>query len=142
MWALCDDAPANWEGRPAASKGPESLSRSATVAWLADGSGLLVVALDEAASALQIWHISYPSGEVRKVTNDLNHYIRLSLTADSSTLVTVQTEVTSDVWIVPLADASRARQISSGRPSGKIVYASQGGGLDQTSDVILIRDFR
>jgi eukaryotic-like serine/threonine-protein kinase len=110
------------------------------VAWLADGSGLLLVALDEGSSAVQIWHISYPSGEVRKITNDLNNYTRLSLTADSSTLVTVQTETTANVWIVPLTEASRARQISSGRydgfrgvswmPSGKIVYASRGDGPD------------
>ncbi len=110
------------------------------VAWLADGSGLLLVALDEGASAVQIWNISYPSGEVRKITNDLNNYNRLSLTADSSTLVTVQTEITANVWIVPPTEASRARQISSGKydgfqglswmPSGKIVYASRGAGLD------------
>ncbi len=109
------------------------------VAWLTDGSGLAFVAFDLATSSNQIWYISYPDGEVRKITNDLNNYSRLSLTADSSVLVTVQTETGAGVWIAPQGDGSRARQISSGRydgltglawmPSGKLVYTSRESGL-------------
>jgi eukaryotic-like serine/threonine-protein kinase len=105
------------------------------VAWLADGSGLLFLGRDPETPSLQIWHISYPGGEVRKVTNDLNNYRRLSLTADSSAMVTVRTEGASTIWVAPQGDASRARQTSSGRhdgqnglswmPDGKIVYTSQ-----------------
>ncbi|HET6668873.1 MAG TPA: protein kinase [Pyrinomonadaceae bacterium] len=109
------------------------------VAWLADGSGLVFIALDSTTSSNQIWHITYPDGEVRKITNDLNNYSRVRLTADSSVLVTVQTEIAAGVWVAPQADASRARQISSGRydgqlgvawtPGGKIIYTSQESGL-------------
>ena len=105
------------------------------VAWLADGSGLAFIAFDSTTSSNQIWLISYPEGQVRKITNDLNNYSRVSLTADSSVLVTVQTEIAAGVWVAPQADTSRARQISSGRydgqlglswiPGGKIVYTSQ-----------------
>jgi eukaryotic-like serine/threonine-protein kinase len=108
------------------------------VAWLADGSGLVFIALDSTTSSYQIWHISYPDGEVRKITNDLNNYSRVSLTADSSVLVTVQTEIIAGVWVTPQADASHARQISSSRydgqlgvawsPGGKIIYTSQESG--------------
>ncbi|MCA1574165.1 MAG: DPP IV N-terminal domain-containing protein, partial [Acidobacteria bacterium] len=79
---------------------------------------------------------SYPGGEVRKITNDLSNYNRLSLTADSSALVTVQTEGEMNLWVAPQGDAGRAKQISSGRsdglpglswmPGGKIVYTSRG----------------
>jgi eukaryotic-like serine/threonine-protein kinase len=110
------------------------------VGWLADGSGLLLLVLDPGPRSKQLWHISYPDGEARKVTNDdLNNYSRLSLTADSSVLVTVQTEIAAGVWVTPQADASRARQISSGRydgqlgvawtPGGKIIYTSRESGL-------------
>jgi serine/threonine protein kinase len=109
------------------------------VAWLADGSGLLLLVLDPGPRSNQIWQISYPGGETRKVTSDLNRYRRLSLTADSREIVTVQTEDTSTIWVAPEGDASRARQISSGRydglqglawmPGGKIVYTSRESGL-------------
>jgi serine/threonine protein kinase len=109
------------------------------VAWLAGGSGLAFIAFDSTTLSTQIWHISYPDGEVRKITNDLNNYSRLSLTADSSVLVTVQAEIAAGVWVAPQADARRARQISSSRydgqqgvawtPGGKIIYTSRESGV-------------
>ncbi|HVS82179.1 MAG TPA: LpqB family beta-propeller domain-containing protein [Pyrinomonadaceae bacterium] len=112
---------------------------SGQVAWLTDGSGLVVIAPDQGTFSFQLWHISYPGGEVRKITNDLNNYNRLSLTADSSALVTVQTEGEMNLWVAPQGDAGRAKQISSGRsdgqaglswmPGGKIVYTSRGSGF-------------
>jgi serine/threonine protein kinase len=109
------------------------------VAWLADGSGLLSLVFDPGPRSVQIWQISYPGDETRKVTNDLNNYSRLSLTADSRAIVTVQTEGTSTIWVAPQGDASRARQISSGRydgqeglawiAGGKIIYTSRESGL-------------
>jgi Tol biopolymer transport system component len=116
-------------------------SESSYVAWLVDGSGLLVIAVDPKSETVsrQIWHLSYPGGEVHKITNDLNNYSRLSLAADSSALVTVQTEGEMNLWVAPQGDASRAKQISSGRgdgsaglawmPGGKIVYTSRAGGF-------------
>ena len=41
------------------------------VAWLAHGSGLLLLAFDPGLSSTQIWEISYPGDETRKITNDL-----------------------------------------------------------------------
>src|SRR3989441_8313701 len=113
-------------------------SEAGQVAWLSDGSGLVAIAIDQASASVQLWHISYPGGEVRKITNDLINYNRLSLTADSSALVTVQTEGEMNLWVVPQGDAGRAKQISSGRgdgwvglswmPGGKIVYMSRASG--------------
>jgi Tol biopolymer transport system component len=104
------------------------------VVWLADGSGLAVIAPELGTPTNQIWRVSYPDGEVRKITNDLNNYSQLSLTADSVALVTVQTEGTSSIWVSPQGDPSRATQISFGRydgqgglslmPNGRIVYVS------------------
>src|SRR4030095_12537023 len=44
------------------------------VAWLADGSGLLLLALDPGPRSRQIWQLSYPGDEPRPITNDLNNY--------------------------------------------------------------------
>jgi eukaryotic-like serine/threonine-protein kinase len=108
------------------------------VEWLRDGSGLIVSAKEEPSSPYQIWHLSYPAGEARRITNDLNDYKGVSLTADSTALVTVRSDTISDVWIAPNNDVSRATQITSERsdgqggiswtPDGKIVYTSRVAG--------------
>jgi eukaryotic-like serine/threonine-protein kinase len=109
------------------------------IVWLADGSGLALIALDRATSSNQIWHVSYPHGVARRITHDVNNYTRLSMNADASVLVTVQTETAAGVWVAQQGDASRARQISSGRydgieglswmPGGNILYTSREGGV-------------
>jgi serine/threonine protein kinase len=106
-----------------------------TLVWLADESGLIITAADaESGPSRQIWHVSYPGGEARRVTNDTNNYLGVSLTADSSALVTVQAEQTSNIWTAPDGEAARATQITSSRneglngvawtPDGKIVYTA------------------
>jgi Tol biopolymer transport system component len=39
------------------------------LAWLSDGSGLLITARDHASVFFQIWHLSYPEGTARRVTS-------------------------------------------------------------------------
>src|SRR5262249_35602752 len=102
------------------------------VVWLADGSGLALIAFDLETSSNQIWHISYPESAARRITNDMNNYTRLSQAVDSNVLAAVQSETAAGVWVAPLADASRAGKISSGRydgvqglswmPGGKMLY--------------------
>ena len=125
--------------RPITSEKWPPGARTGDVAWLSDGRGLVLIAPEQGTFSSQLWHISYPGGEVRKITNDLNNYNRLSLTADSSALVTVQTEGEMNLWVAPQGAAGRAKQISSGRsdgqlgvswmPGGKIVYTSRGTGF-------------
>jgi Tol biopolymer transport system component/predicted Ser/Thr protein kinase len=69
------------------------------VAWLADGSALVVNARESSTRPFQIWQLSYPHGEMRRITNDLNDYRDIDVTADSGTLVTVQDELLSNLWI-------------------------------------------
>src|SRR4051812_31147581 len=61
-------------------------------AWLNDGTGLMFSAVDESGK-VQIWYASYPTGEIRRVTNDANTYGSgsISITSDSLTLATIQT---------------------------------------------------
>jgi serine/threonine protein kinase/Tol biopolymer transport system component len=110
-------------------------------AWLADGSGLVLDASDQTSSlSSQLWYVAYPSGEARRITNDLNRYFGVSLTADSSALVTVQSEVASSIWAAPRGEAKGAKQITSGTgtgaglngvacaPNGDLVYTSNASG--------------
>jgi serine/threonine protein kinase len=76
--------------------------------WLPDGSGIVIVPQDLATSAgAQIWEIAYPSGETRRITNDLNNYTSISLTADAKSLVTSEMEFHSAVWRLPAIGAGR-----------------------------------
>jgi len=108
-------------------------------AWLSDGSGLVICALDQTPGGrqLQIWQISYPDGTAKRITNDLNTYNGVSLSADSGSLVTIQSDVAANVWVAPNGDAARAKQITTGSgrydqitlvPDGRIVCVSLAGG--------------
>ncbi|HYY97706.1 MAG TPA: winged helix-turn-helix domain-containing protein [Pyrinomonadaceae bacterium] len=116
---------------------PKEWGWTGHVEWLSDGSGLLVTASEQPEGMDQIWHVSYPDGAARRITSDSKRYRTISLTSDSRTMVAVQTELNSDIWVAPEADAARANKITSGTgayldvcytPDGRIVYASQAGG--------------
>jgi Tol biopolymer transport system component len=110
------------------------------VQWLPDANGLLMIAGDTAraaSTATQIRYISYPDGETRNITNDLNGYRDLSLTSDATKLITVQMAARFTLWSMPVIDSTRAIQVNSGgtavsspawTPDGKIVFSSAASG--------------
>jgi serine/threonine protein kinase/sugar lactone lactonase YvrE len=110
------------------------------VLWVGDGSGLIITAVPELVSAgTQLWYVSYPEGNVRRITNDLNAYgtSSLGLTADSKTIVTVQADKSAQIWVLaPGEDASHAKQLTNGKydgdslawtPDGNILYTTPSG---------------
>ena len=104
------------------------------LAWLSDGSGLLMTARAQESTVFQIWHLSYPGGVAQRITYDVNNYHNIGLTSDSSAMVTMQTDRKSSIWTQPYEDMGRARQITfsnycggggiSWAPDSKIVYRS------------------
>ncbi|HEX8888318.1 MAG TPA: winged helix-turn-helix domain-containing protein [Pyrinomonadaceae bacterium] len=108
--------------------------------WLADGQGLMMVAADEESSLSQIWYVAYPTGETRKVTNDLNDYSNLSVMADGRAMTVVQSDRQANIWIVPEMDTTRARQITNSNydgvqgfswtPDGRIIYSTSTGATE------------
>jgi Tol biopolymer transport system component len=107
--------------------------------WFGDGSGLVFLASDLDQDYSQVWEISYPSGAVRRITNDLNGHghVSLGLTADSTTLVTQQEDDICQVWIMPHGDSSNARQLTFGQgqtdgrfglawsANGRLIYSAR-----------------
>ena len=71
------------------------------VSWFNDGTGLVFTAREQQLGAVQLWQISYPQGEARRITNDLNSYglYSLTLTADDSNVIAVQSDLVSNIWI-------------------------------------------
>jgi Tol biopolymer transport system component len=111
------------------------------ISWLRDGSGLVFIAAEAGSEENgQIWHVSYPGGKVRRITNDLHDYQSLTVSADATALVAVQHQQVSNLWTA--SDGyDDAAQISSGRydalnglswtPDGRVVYVSRANGETQ-----------
>jgi eukaryotic-like serine/threonine-protein kinase len=81
--------------------------------WLPDGSGLLLDAAEAGGNIKQLWQVSYPSGEVRKITNDFNNYKLPSITADGSTIVMNALDRPGTVWAVPPGKPEEARRVTN-----------------------------
>lgn len=100
---------------------PHRWSHISRAVWLGDGSGLMVLALENHTSELQLWHVSYPGGEVQRVTNDLNGYLgsSLSITADSSAIVAAQEDRSSRIWVSSIdGGEDHANQLTVGKSDG------------------------
>jgi Tol biopolymer transport system component len=108
------------------------------LAWLKDGGELLLSAVDDPSNPMQLWRVAYPGGEALNITNDFNNYQGLSVTADGSSLVTIQSTKIANIWVAPGGDVKNARQLTSANgvlfyglswtPDGRIVYSSNAGG--------------
>jgi len=110
-----------------------------SIRWLSDGSGIVVSGQPTEGPINQIFILSYPEGQVRRVTNDLNTYNAVSLTADDRSLVTIQVDARQRIWKLSGEDprpitAEGERFIpDTFRPlsDGSLIYASLvSGNLD------------
>ena len=114
------------------------------VVWMRHGEGVIITAQEAQRGPTQLWHLGYPGGEVERITNDLNNYNGVSLSADGATIATVQSQTSFSLWLAPNNKAETATKISSGTneggggvallPDGRIVYAVAGSG---SSDLLL-----
>jgi eukaryotic-like serine/threonine-protein kinase len=117
------------------------------MAWLPDGSAILFNArVTKTTLNAQLFELSYPGAEVRRITNDLNFYSGTSITSDGSSLATVQVTLTGNLWVAGFgssASFSPPREITSGisradgisgiiwTPDNKIVYSYYTSGTIQ-----------
>jgi serine/threonine protein kinase/Tol biopolymer transport system component len=106
------------------------------VTWLADGSGLLVSATEAPGEPWQLLLLSYPGGEVRKVTNDPNNYTLVSGARDSSLFLTLNVEEDSSIWQIYAADEKRpaVSNVTQIKGVSEILWDSTGRFLYAASD--------
>jgi Tol biopolymer transport system component len=99
--------------------GSESFSGVGSVAWLPDGKSLIVSGTRGVEATPQIYRVSYPGGEIRRLTNDLNGYGGLSLASAGRSIAAMRRTDISNVWIVPADGRKGAQPITSATgPSG------------------------
>jgi TolB protein len=117
------------------------------VAWLGDGSGVFLSGWRRSSAVYgdQLWLLTFPKGEARRITNDMTSYEGVSLPTDASLLVSRRTDRVSRIWIVPVAGdglvMNQATQIQSGfgdnyseqfgldwTPDGRLIYAAHASG--------------
>jgi eukaryotic-like serine/threonine-protein kinase len=86
-------------------------------AWLPDSRGLLALLRDKETNFLrnQIVEISYPAGELQRITHDLGDYSALSISSDARTLATVlaQSNYGLDVVSASSLNTGQAEQLAS-----------------------------
>ena len=91
------------------------------LAWLPDASGLVYSSPGHEGkfAPSQLWVLPLPNGEPRKLTNDLNEYQGVSLTADARNIVSRQKRDDSSIWIAPSESPSQAQELpGSGHKDG------------------------
>lgn len=107
------------------------------LSWLGDGSGLVVAAAESLGAPWQLALVSFPKGEVRKLTNDPNNYIRISTTLDLNTFLTLKVEENTSIWLTSLNDnrqftpfnVRQKKGVSEivWNPDGKLIYTVSDG---------------
>jgi serine/threonine protein kinase/Tol biopolymer transport system component len=120
--------------------GSHSWAGLSGLAWLPDGSGLVMSATElNSLDKQQIYELTYPEGEVRRITNDPINYYGIGITADSRALVTIRQDLQSKLWVstkppwtkfdeVPVPGKDSGVYGLDWSVDGQIIYASSSQG--------------
>jgi DNA-binding winged helix-turn-helix (wHTH) protein/Tol biopolymer transport system component len=105
--------------------------------WAPTGDMLIVPRRDPLSHRMQLWGISFPSGQPRQITKDLSDYDSiLDGSPDLATVVAINRSSHSNIWMVSAINPASGQQITSGDPAlsdpiqmsnGKILAVSQNG---------------
>ncbi len=113
---------------------PPEARNISQVAWLPDQSGLLFSAWPKGEDHYSLWILTYPDGKLRRISSDLVSYFSASLTHSARSLVTVQRQADSTLWVAPANDPTEATPLHEGAnredgmwgvswlPDGRVVF--------------------
>lgn len=112
---------------------PEDFPVAFQIEWLPDASGLIFTQMPDDTN-VQIWRIAYPSGEMRRITNETDDYRDMRLSADGKKIVAQKSLGNFNLWTAPIDNFAQKRQITIGAAAqhfgatftrdGKIIYSS------------------
>ncbi len=100
--------------------------------WLPKGQGLLTLQRETATGNRQLYHLAYPDGQLRRLTQDANDYFDPSHAAvPNEQVLLVQSARPATVWLTPLDAPQRAKPLTGGAgpydeiewlPNGRLLY--------------------
>jgi serine/threonine protein kinase/Tol biopolymer transport system component len=91
----------------------------------------------------QVWHVDVDSGEARRITNDLNHYMGLSVAPKADRILLVQSEARMGLAVAPASSPDALKEITAVGPQAdgllgvawmgknELVYHSRASGADE-----------
>ncbi len=91
---------------------PTSFRNIEQVVWSADGISLIAAAND--GKNFQIWKISTADGNIKRITNDLNSYLGISISQDRKKLISRQRVYFSNIWLGKKGDLNSLKQLTEG----------------------------
>jgi len=109
-----------------------------SVAWAPDAAGLFFVGFEH-TQRTQLWYLPLSSAQPLRITNDLEGYTSVSISADGSALATSQEHRESTIYVgdvPPRLDPNASwnlRPVSADKISGTTLAWAQSGKLLQTS---------
>jgi eukaryotic-like serine/threonine-protein kinase len=103
-------------GKPLALESHWRIARS--IAWTSDGKGLVISGQDRGGAPIQLWYMPLRGGKPSRITNDLEDYTTVTLSADSRMILATQTDTNASVWVAPAAHLDDFKRITQGRSDG------------------------
>ncbi len=105
---------------------------------LKDGSGVVYIGKEKTDDSMQIWHLSFASGEIRQITTDTSDYDSVSVSADGNTIVATKVDRISNLLSYTPATKESKQIIGESRnfigyrrisqmADGKILYSKRTG---------------
>lgn len=131
VFSLRDDN----ETRVVSHKWRDSLSES--IGWEGSGQHIYLMAEESLEAPMQLWRISFPDGDVVRLTSNQRDYIGVSISAQSNSIVTIEQESRSGIWVSDDLDPNKTVEVFPARgdtygldwtPDGRIVYISDQSG--------------
>jgi len=92
------------------------------LAWTPDGRSILVNYGLTGGHRLQLGLVSYPDAEFKSLTNDTRGYQRLSLSADGKSIVSIQSQQSDSVYLLP-ANGNGSPAAVPGLPNETLVQS-------------------
>jgi Tol biopolymer transport system component len=87
------------------------------MAWI-DSATLVVSMPEDFGGPMQLWRLSYPSGTLTRITNNLSNYRGVSITADARQIVSTLSESRGRIWVGD-ADGKTGRNVVERIPSNE-----------------------
>jgi eukaryotic-like serine/threonine-protein kinase len=82
------------------------------IAWPQEGD-LIVSGSAQSMAPVQLWSVSYPGDEVKRITDDFSDYVGVSVTRDASTIISVQSNRIKTLWVTTGTATRDEKQITT-----------------------------